>query len=109
MKVLIFETDLLWSVRLANGARALGHEAEVVGPGFGELPVGDVAIVNLGGRGYGVGELVLSLKEAGVFVIGHAGHKEKLLLEGGREFGCDKVVTNGSLAQRLDLVLAIDR
>jgi hypothetical protein len=105
MKVLVFETNLMWSSRLVKSLRGLGHEAEV----RTELPEPDVhadaAIVNLGDAHPDPKELVHRLKKADVFVIGHAGHKEKDLHALGREAGCDRLASNSELTFKLETLL----
>lgn len=119
MKILIFEDNLIWSARLVQSLRALGHEAEVVSP---KRPTGDgeqapppnpppqaqtfrgggapgAAIVNLGSPG--IKELVEGLRASGIYVIGHAGHKEKDLHALGKEAGCDRLATNGELTWKV--------
>jgi ketopantoate hydroxymethyltransferase len=99
MKLLIFESNLFWSTRLVHSARALGHEALVVS----EPQEGDAAIVNLGAPN--VQMLIEELKRRGIYVIGHAGHKEKDLHALGREAGCDKLATNSELTFKLGSLL----
>lgn len=105
MIVAICEDNLLWSVRLANGVRALGHDVKVVDSTPTQIPGCDVAIVNLGARRFSPAELIPQLRELGAHVIGHAGHKEKELLEAGETDGCDSIVTNGMLAHKLADIL----
>lgn len=106
MTVWICENNLLWSVRLANNVRALGHEALVIStPSIPQGPV-DVAILNLTVPELSSPAWIADLRAKGAYVIGHAGHKEKDSLAAGAEHGCDRVVTNGKLANRLDAVLA---
>ncbi len=105
MKVLLFEDNLMWSVRMKNGLVALGHEPVTVSA----VPEGveaDLAIVSLSARAFDPFELVEELKLSGVRVLGHVGHKEKDLWARGEQAGCDQVVSNGSLANRLEAVLA---
>jgi hypothetical protein len=64
----------------------------------------DVAILNLSSPAFS--DLVAALKSAGVYTIGHAGHKEKDLLQLGREAGCDAVATNSELTFKLEKLLA---
>lgn len=106
VKILIFEDNLMWSERLRKTVKGLGHEAVVVSRLKADLPKGDVAILNLGSESLWSSELVASLKANGVFLIGHAGHKEKQKLEAGREVGIDQVVSNSTLTFKLDEVLA---
>lgn len=105
MTVLVCEDNLMWSARLVNGVKASGHDPVLVDRWVDELPAGEVAIVNLGAERMRPSELVLRLKEAGVYVVGHAGHKEKPLMTMGRESGCDEVVTNSYLSNKLPELL----
>lgn len=105
MRVLIFEDNLIWSERLRKSVVGLGHEAVVVSRLRAELPEGNVAILNLGSETLWSKELVAGLKANGVYLIGHAGHKEKQKLEAGREEGLDKVATNSQLTFKLDQIL----
>lgn len=101
MKVLVYESNLLWSVRIANHVRALGHSATVMAKPTPRQ--GDIAIVNLGEGD--ASTLVPSLKNLGVKTIGHAGHKEKDLFSLGRQSGCDVLATNSQLRNELPALL----
>ena len=102
MKILIFEDNLMWSARLVQSLRALGHEPVV----RTSLPATDegaeVAIVNLGSPTLRPEDLVPMLNEMGVRVIGHAGHKEKDLHSLGRDLGCHTLATNSELTFKLE-------
>lgn len=104
MKVLVFENNLIWSTRLVRSLQALGHEAQV----HSALPEGglsgNVALVNLGAQD--LRALVGPLRASGIFVIGHAGHKEKDLHDLGREAGCDRLATNSEITYKLDQILS---
>ncbi len=101
MRVLVFERNLMWSSKLVQSLKALGHEALLV---TAVSPGASVAIVNLSDPG--VGERVSELHAAGAKVIGHAGHKEKELLELGRLAGVDVLATNSELTFKLPEILA---
>ena len=103
MRILIVETNLMWSVRLQKSASALGYEA-VVAPIVIEGDF-DVAIVNLGEPGVDWPERVAELQIRGIKVIGHAGHKETALHQVGEEAGCDYLATNSELTHKLGAVL----
>jgi hypothetical protein len=105
MKVLLFEDNLMWSVRTRNGLEAMGHEVVVAAKPGGELPAADLAIVNLGATSFDPFVLLPRLKARGVTVIGHVGHRDKELWKRGEEAGCDRVVSNGTLANRLSTVV----
>ena len=62
------------------------------------------AIVNLGSLGLKAETLVPELVALGVHVIGHAGHKEKELLELGRRAGCQTVATNSEITFKIPFV-----
>lgn len=98
----VFESNLMWSARLTNSLRKLGHEAGVLS----EVPTdqtADVAILNLGEAG--APELIARLRELGVVSIAHAGHKERELLDVGRDSGADIVSTNSELTYKLPQLL----
>ena len=99
MKVLLLEDNLLWSVRTRKGLETLG--CKVVVSSKGEVQECDLAIVNLGAQAFDALKAVEALKKGGVRTIGHAGHKEKELLEKGKKAGCDEVVSNSTLAHKL--------
>ena len=101
MKVWIFESNLMWSSRFVNTVRGFGHEAVVVTA----VPEGsaDAAIVNLGDPN--VGALVAELTAKGVYTIAHAGHKEKDLLELGREIQVSRLATNSEITNKLPQML----
>lgn len=101
MKVWVFEDNLIWSARLVQSLKALGHEAVVTT----QVPDGtaDAAVVNLGSQQ--LSDLVPQLRSRGVYTIGHAGHKEKELLQLGREAGCDAIATNSELTFKIESLL----
>lgn len=104
MRILIIETNLMWSVRLQKAAVAHGHEVAVTPePIAGEF---DVAIVNLGEPGVDWPARVGELRARGIKVVGHAGHKETALHQVGKEAGCDYLATNSELTHKLESVLA---
>lgn len=99
MTVLLYERNLLWSVRLKNAFVALGHEARVA-----DAPeAADLAVVNLSEER--ARTLVEGLKPLGVPILAHAGHKEKELMALGKELGVERLATNGQLASDLAGVL----
>ena len=103
MTVLIFEDNLMWSARLVQSLITLGHEP-VVTTEMPEPCEAQAAILNLASSTFAT--LVPRLKEMGIYTIGHAGHKEKDLLELGREAGCDRIATNSELTYKIEAVLA---
>jgi hypothetical protein len=105
MKVLVFEDNLFWSARLQKTLFALGHECEVLTA----LPEDDrgarAALVNLGSGAFDPNELVPGLKALGLYVIGHAGHKEVSLRKLGKEAGCDRIASNSEMTFKLAALL----
>lgn len=105
MTILIFEDNLMWSSRLVQSVKALGYEAVL----RTKLPEGqeqaEIAIVNLGSHSLKPTDLVPKLRESGVKVIAHAGHKEKELHALGKDLGCDRLVTNSELTYKLEQIL----
>jgi hypothetical protein len=101
MRVLVFEDNLMWSARLKQSLTALKHEPVMLSRVPAELPLAEAAIVNLGSQSMHAQELVPKLKLAGVFVIAHAGHKEKELQQLGKDLGCDRLASNSQLTFKL--------
>lgn len=96
----------MWSARLAQAVKGSGGEPTVVARPQEEYGDFDVAIVNLSGKRFDLSTDVPKFKAKGIWVLAHAGHKEKDLLAFGNEIGCDCVVTNGTLAHKLPELLA---
>ena len=88
----------MWSSKLRQSLRLLGHESTVLRkvPAEGTA---DRAIVNLGEGDPKA--LIAALKARGVPTIAHAGHKEKELHEIGREAGATVLATNSELSNKL--------
>lgn len=106
MQILIVETNLMWSSRLAKSVAACGHQSHVVATIPSETEC-QAAIVNLANfeSAEDANQAVRALHELGCKVIGHAGHKEKPLLQVGEEAGCDVLVTNGELTWKIEKIL----
>ncbi len=102
MLVWIFESNLIWSSRFVNLVRGFGYEAVVTTT----LPEGraNAAIVNLSDPN--VGKIAEELRERGVYTIAHAGHKEKDLIELGKQIAVDRIATNGEITKKLESILA---
>ncbi len=101
MRVLIFETNLMWSSRLVQSVRKLGHEP-LLRATMPETSEGArAAIVNLGESRLDPTQLVEQLHKLGVKVIAHAGHKEKELMEIGKRANADILATNSQLTFKL--------
>lgn len=102
MTVWTFETNLMWSSKLKQSLRLLGHECLVLRT-IPEEGTADAAIVNLGETG--ASELLAALRERGVPTVAHAGHKEKELHDLGREAGATLLATNSEMANKLPQLL----
>lgn len=105
MRVLIYEDNLMWSSRLVKSVSALGHEA-ILRTKPDVADTADVAIVNLGSASLKPETIVPLLREQGIKVIAHAGHKEKDLHALGRDLGCDRLATNSELTFKLAQILS---
>ena len=103
MRVLVFESNLFWSSRLLKTLRELGFDSRLVGPRERAPFEGEVALVNLGVPEYLA--VIPNLRESGMYVIGHAGHKEKELRELGRQAGCDRIASNSEMTFKLKELL----
>lgn len=106
MRVLLYEDNLMWSEKLRKTLLALGHEPVVVSRPTKDHPEAPVAIVNLGSNTWPIEQLVDDLQSRSVWVIGHAGHKEKEKLQFGLEIGCNYLATNSETTFKLETILA---
>ena len=106
MRILVFEDNLIWSSRLLKTLKALGHEPVMSSAVPGAAEDFQAAIVNLGSPKIETSALIPKLKSLGIHVIGHAGHKEKELLEFGRDAGCDTLATNSELTFKIESLLS---
>lgn len=105
MRVLVFEDNLMWSARLKKTISSLGHEAVLLPSIPLEIPEAEAAIVNVGSASLDPRVLVPRLKDAGIYVIAHAGHKEKELQELAKDLGCNRLASNSELTFKLDKLL----
>jgi hypothetical protein len=105
MKIAIYETNLLWSVRLKNAFEGLGLEAKVHGRAVLPEPGTEFALLNLGDVDVVTEEFVDQLLSQGIVTIAHAGHKETELISRGKAVGCQLLVTNGALANNPSKIL----
>jgi hypothetical protein len=106
MRVLVFESNLMWSSKIGQSLRNLGHEPVLMHSIPEADPGAKVAIVNLSQTSPDLHELVDSLRAFGVATIGHAGHKEKALHELGRSIGVDMLATNSELTFRIESLVS---
>ena len=105
MKVLVYDDNLIWSVRLERGLRNLGHEPTVLASASLPPPAADAAILNLGNSTLSSDERIAALTDQGTITIGHAGHKEREVFDAGLQRGCQHVVTNSQLTHKLAEVM----
>jgi hypothetical protein len=106
MRILLFEDNLMWSSRLVQTLKALGHEPILLSSPPTEADGAQAAIVNLGSPKLKTAALIPMLKAMGIHVIGHAGHKEKEVLAFGKDAGCDTLATNSELTFKIEALLA---
>ena len=105
MRVLVFESNLMWSSRLLQSLGKLGHQAVLCGEVPASREGASAAIVNLGDSKWDATSLVAELKKLGLTVIAHAGHKERELQELGRDANVDILATNSELTFKLPAIL----
>ena len=106
MLVAVYDENLMWSAKLSSGIKLLGFEVMVLEKLPESLPESDVAIINLGSAKMPPETVIPLLKDRGIKIIAHAGHKEKPVLDLGNEYGADLVVTNSELTHKLGDILA---
>lgn len=101
MKVLLLERNLIWTSKLAQSLRAAGYEVEVSAT-VPENCDAMIAIINL--SDHRTVDIDI-LKAKGIKTIAHAGHKEKQLLSLGERMGCDRVVSNSEITNKLPSII----
>ncbi|HTQ11743.1 MAG TPA: hypothetical protein VMI31_16905 [Fimbriimonadaceae bacterium] len=105
MRILVFESNLMWSSRLLQSLRKLGHEPVLMSKAPESGDGAEAAIVNLGATDLDPVALAAKLHELEIPVVAHAGHKEKELHALGREAGVDILATNSELTFKLESLL----
>ncbi len=105
MTVWIFDENLLWSTRLQKGVESMGLESIVSTNLPDQSESAGIAIVNLGSKKCPPETFIPALRERGDYVIAHAGHKEKELLDLAKQFQVNHVVTNGELTHKLPQII----
>ncbi len=104
MKVLGCIHELMFSTRLADTARHLGHECEVVRRAADvaeRLDGVDVVIIDLMVAGGGALEAVGAVRAAGVPVVAYGEHVQGDVLAAAREAGADEVWTRSEFTRQL--------
>jgi hypothetical protein len=105
MNVLVFEDNLMWSSKLVQTLKSLGHTPLVkTRPEIGDVEA-QAAIINLGSVVFEHQRFIPELKARGIHVIGHAGHKETQLIQFGKDAGCDTLATNSELTFKTQALL----
>ena len=108
MNVVGLINDLMFSTRLRDAARDLGHDCRVVRRAAdvtGALEGVDVLVVDLMLPGGGALAAVTAAREAGVTVLAYGEHVRADVLDAAREAGADQVLTNREFASRLPVLL----
>jgi hypothetical protein len=104
LNVLIIEDNLLWSTRVANALKIAGHSYQLA-DALPPVTNADLAIVNLSLSKSDPFVCIESLVRLGMPILAHAGHKEKELWQKARASGCEKVVSNSELVNKLGQLL----
>lgn len=104
MNVLGCIHELMFSTRLRDTARLLGHECEVVRRApevAGRLEGTDVVVIDLMVAGGGALDAVAAARAAGVPVVAYGEHVQADVLAAAREAGADEVWTRSEFTRRL--------
>ncbi len=101
--VLLFCTDLMFGVQLQNMARGAGVRHVTVRPG-GDLPRGDMMVVDLASRGDWEGA-VRQAKSRGIPVVAFGPHMDSEGRRKAREAGASRVLANSNLTRDLPAIL----
>lgn len=108
MKVLGCIHDLMFSTRLRDTARDLGHDCRIVRRAAdvpGHLDDTDLVVLDLMVAGGGALDAVTAARDAGVVVVAYGEHVRADVLAAAREAGADQVLTRSEFAYRLPVLL----
>jgi hypothetical protein len=104
VKILGCIHDLMFSTRLRDTARQLGHECEVVRRASdvaGHLAGADLVVIDLMVAGGGALEAVEVARDAGVVTVAYGEHVRADVLQAARDAGADEVLTRSEFTRRL--------
>ena len=114
MFVLVVDDNLLSCTRLLNQARAAGWQAGGVGLGAEALVLARqrrpaAIVVNLAANSHDPALFIQALKAepdlAPIPVLGFCGHRERARRDAALGAGCDRVVSNSSVAANLSSLI----
>ncbi|HLF41798.1 MAG TPA: hypothetical protein VI854_10050 [Acidimicrobiia bacterium] len=108
MRVVGLIHDLMFSTRLRDTARDLGHDCRVVRRADdvpGALAEADILVVDLMVAGGGALDAVSAARDAGVTVVAYGEHVRADVLQAARDAGADEVLTRSEFAYRLPVLL----
>jgi DNA-binding response OmpR family regulator len=108
VRVLGCIADLMFSTRLRDAARELGHDCQIVrraGDVPGQLAGVDLLVVDLMIASGGALELVEAAREAGVVTVAYGEHVQAEVLQAARDAGADQVLTRFEFTKQLPALL----
>jgi CheY-like chemotaxis protein len=108
VKVLGCIHDLMFSTRLRDAAKDLGHECDIVRKAADvpdRLAGADLVVIDLMVAGGGALEALAAAQQAGVVVVAYGEHVQADVLAAAREAGADQVLTRSEFAYRLPVLL----
>ena len=111
MRVLGCIADLMFSTRLRDAARQLGHDCDIVrrtADVAGRLEGVDLLVVDLGIVSGGALEAVQVAREAGVVTVAYGEHVRADVLQAARDAGADQVLTRFEFTRQLPALLGSD-
>jgi glycerophosphoryl diester phosphodiesterase len=106
VRVLGCIADLMFSTRLRDAARELGHDCQIVRRA-GDVPLTgvDLLVVDLMIASGGALELVAAAREAGVVTVAYGEHVQAEVLQAARDAGADQVLTRFEFTRQLPALL----
>lgn len=108
VKVLGCIHELMFSTKLRDTARHLGHECQVVRRAADvpeHLAGADVVVIDLMVAGGGALDAVAAAREAGVAVVAYGEHVAADVLQAARDAGADQVLTRSEFTRSLPVLL----
>ncbi len=112
-KILLIETNLFFSTKIAGELKQLGYEVEKETSFEGARAKASsetaAIIIDLASRGLDAVQIIKNLKNSPetspIPVIGFCGHADQGLIESAKSAGCNLVTTNGKISSDLSGLL----
>lgn len=105
MKCYILSRDLMFSSQVTSDAKQMGLEPQTIGSAADVAEPDSLVVLDLGGPGLDVGQVVEALASMNAKLIAVAPHVHEAKLEAAKAAGAYRVLTKGQAHRELKSVL----